>query len=918
MTQIIPNAPTPTHLPKVSFSPSSPKSVTSTSVNIPTKTDHTKWVYSFSAGNADGTGTMKSLLGGKGAGLAAMSLLSLPVPPGFTLVTSLCNYFSLNNQTYPPNVKDQVAENIVSLENLTGRTFGNESKPLLLSVRSGAPISMPGMMDTVLNLGLNDKTVIGLAKETCNERFALDSYRRFIQMFGNVVMGIDMGLFEKVLHTKKERYGCKTDIDLTSEHLQAIIEEYKEIFKTQTGLDFIQDVDTQLWFAVNAVFKSWNNDRAITYRKLNNIPNDIGTAVTVQCMVFGNMGNTSATGVVFTRNPSDGTNEFYGEYLVNAQGEDVVAGIRTPKNIQLMQSEPEMGEMYLELTRFRTILEGHFKDVQDIEFTVQQGKLYILQTRNAKRSATAAVKIAVDMVAEEILTEQEALLRIDPHSVSQLLHPAIDPTGKKIVITKGLPASPGAASGMLCFSAADTDEMSQRGNVILCTEETSPEDVHGMHISKGILTKRGGMTSHAAVVARGMGTPAVTGAGNINIDLNKKQLTIIGNDELLLKEGDIITIDGSTGEVMNGLMKTIDPDLSLEFETLMQWADNTKKLDILTNAETPLDVQRAKRFGAKGVGLCRTEHMFFQSDRITIMREMILANNADNRRKALDKLIPFQREDFKQIFSIMNGYPVTIRFLDPPLHEFLPEKEEEIDQIVKSSGMDKDVIKKKLNGMKEANPMLGLRGCRVGIVYPEIYLMQSRASLEAAIQVAEESKIEVEVDLMIPFISTEEEIKIIKKQIDELAEKLLPKDKRLVKYRVGTMIELPRAALQAGAIAKHAQFFSFGTNDLTQTCFGLSRDDASSFIDHYENIGVIDKDPFVSLDTDGVGELIKIAVERGVKTRSDLKLCLCGEQGGDPESVKFCHDVGLHAVSCSPFLVPVARLAAAQAALFDQ
>nr|AIT69970.1 pyruvate orthophosphate dikinase [Symphyocladia latiuscula] len=867
-----------------------------------------QWVYLFSAGQADGDGSMKSLLGGKGAGLSEMSLLSLPVPPGLTIPTTVCQYFNENAQQYPSTLKSQVKSGLRKVEALTSCKFGDVEKPLLFSVRSGASVSMPGMMDTVLNLGLNDETVKGLEKQTNNKYFALDSYRRFIQMFGNVVMNIDMHKFDQIF----SKYDNTTK---QQENLNKIIQEYKLLFKNETGIDFVQDVYKQLWYTINAVFKSWNNSRAITYRKLNNISSLLGTAVTVQSMVFGNMGESSATGVVFTRNPSTGENIFYGEYLKNAQGEDVVAGIRTPNDINKMKQD--MPKMYDELLRIRNILETHFKEVQDIEFTIQQSTLYILQTRNAKRSSRASVKIAVDMVNQGIISKKEAILRIDPLSIKNLLHPTIDPNQGYHLYTKGLPASPGAAFGKICLSANKVKELHESGekDLILCTEETSPDDIEGMHLSKGMLTKRGGMTSHAAVVARGMGTPAVTGAGDIQININEKKV-IIGN-KYELKEGDIITIDGSTGEVMKGQLKTIDVTFSSEFDTLMKWIDEYKRLTILTNAETPDDVLRARNFGAKGVGLCRTEHMFFHPQRLPIMRQMILANNKEIRNQALDKLLPFQIKDFEKIFEIMNGHPVTIRFLDPPLHEFLPESDEDINQVIEMSNISKDEMMIKLKNMKEVNPMLGLRGCRVSILYPEIYMMQTKAAIQAAIQCNLKLKKPVEINLMVPFISSEEEIEIIKTQITKCIENLLPDDNHQIKYQIGTMIELPRAALKANDIALHAEFFSFGTNDLTQTCFGLSRDDSSSFINHYERNGIVKQDPFVALDVDGVGELIKIAIQRGLSTRSDLKLCLCGEQGGHPDSVKFCHNVGLHAVSCSPFLVPVARIAAAQAAIMQ-
>lgn len=884
----------------------------------------TKWVHSFGLPSTSTTSS-RDLLGGKGAGLVEMSSLGLPVPPGFILSTSVCSHFT-NHGTYPSDLRTQVRTALQELQKATGTGFVSSptlgKMPLLLSVRSGAPVSMPGMMDTVLNLGLNDSTVETLASFSNDERFALDSYRRLIAMFGNVVCGIDGARFESVLDARKRRYDVKNDADLSILHLRSVLTDFKTVFKEETGEAFPQDVHVQLWRAIAAVFKSWSNDRAVVYRRLNSISDSLGTAVTVQAMVFGNMGAQCATGVAFTRNPSTGENELYGEFLCNAQGEDVVAGVRTPQPIvkhgdKGTSMEEVLPQSYQELCRMRNILEGHYRDVQDLEFTVQKGKLFLLQTRTAKRSARAAVKIAMDMAtSEKVLSIEEALERVDPHSLSQLLHRGLHPDADRKVITKGMAASPGAAVGTIALSAEEAQKIAGNGGKsILVRDETSAEDVHGMAVSAGILTRRGGMTSHAAVVARGMGRPAVTGASSLLINMSARTVKV---GTVLMSEGDTITIDGGTGEVMLGEVETIEPEMTAggNLDTILTWADQMASLTVLANADTPKDVARARAFGARGVGLCRTEHMFFDPSRLLAVREMILASDGAGRAKALERILPMQRVDFESIFTVMKGLPVTVRLLDPPLHEFLPREEKEMGEVAQAVGVDVNVVKARVKAMKEDNPMLGLRGCRVGIMFPEVYEMQVRAILEAAVSVAEEIEGDVKVDIMVPFISTETEIEIMKSMIDGVAGNVIPgRWKENVCYRVGTMIELPRAALRAGDIARHAEFFSFGTNDMTQTAFGLSRDDAISFLPAYKTRGILCQDPFVSLDQDGVGELMQIAVERGRATRKDLKLCLCGEQGADPGSVSFCDRIGLHAVSCSPFQVPVARLAAAQAAI---
>ncbi|HEU5047805.1 MAG TPA: pyruvate, phosphate dikinase [Rickettsiales bacterium] len=885
-----------------------------------------KYVYSFGDGFAEGKADMKNLLGGKGANLAEMCSLGLPVPPGFTITTEVCTAYYKNGKKLPDTLKDEVKKALSAIEKAVGATFGDASNPLLVSVRSGARASMPGMMDTVLNLGLNDITVEGLAAKTGNPRFAYDSYRRFIQMYSDVVLGIDHYNFEELWEAKFHGGSSSNNSNSDSDDaglLKALVEEYKEKVQQELGKPFPQTVEEQLWGAIQAVFDSWMNARAITYRRLHDIPESWGTAVNVQSMVFGNMGNDCATGVAFTRNPSNGDKAFYGEFLLNAQGEDVVAGIRTPQPLTIKGKETSGGDLpsmeevmpdvYAELVKIYKKLEHHYRDMQDIEFTVQNRKLWMLQTRNGKRTAAASVKIAVDMVAEKLITKEEAIERVDPQALDQLLHPTLDPNAKRTVLARGLPASPGAAAGTVVFSAEEAERRAHhKEKVILVRIETSPEDIHGMHAAQGILTARGGMTSHAAVVARGMGKPCVSGAGDIKIDYAAKTFKASGQ---VVKEGDFITINGLTGEVFFGEVPTIQPQLSGDFAQLMSWADEFRTLKIRTNAETPLDASNARKFGAEGIGLCRTEHMFFDTDRIVAMREMIVSETADKRKAALAKLLPMQRKDFAEIFRIMTGLPVTIRLLDPPLHEFLPHSEAEIKEVAKASGVTVEFVKHRAHALHEANPMLGHRGCRLGITYPEIYEMQARAIFEAASEVVKESKNKVIPEIMIPLVMTPKELEVLKKLVDETAAAVARETGVKVEYFVGTMIELPRAALRAGDIAQHAEFFSFGTNDLTQTTLGLSRDDAASFIEIYKQKNVLETDPFVTLDQDGVGELIQLAAERGRKTRSDIKLGICGEHGGDPASIAFCQKAGLNYVSCSPYRVPIARLAAAQAAI---
>ncbi len=884
-----------------------------------------KWVYLFGGGKADGRADMRNLLGGKGAGLAEMSNLGLPVPPGFTITTEVCTYFYGNDNSYPDTLKDQVLAGLSHVEGLIGAKFGDPANPLLVSVRSGARASMPGMMDTILNLGLNAQTVEGLKARSGDARFAYDSYRRFIQMYSDVVLGVPHHRFEDVLDDVKRAHDYRMDTDLKADDWKEVIEGYLDVVQRELGKPFPQDVNEQLWGAIGAVFGSWMNQRAITYRKLNDIPAEWGTAVNVQSMVFGNMGDDCCTGVAFTRNPSTGENAFYGEYLVNAQGEDVVAGIRTPQHLtikgkkengsDLPAMEEVMPSVFAQLNDVRLKLEQHYRDMQDIEFTVQQSKLYMLQTRSGKRTAPAALKIAVDMVGEGVITKNEAIKRLDPASLDQLLHPTLDPKAPKNVIAKGLPASPGAASGIVAFSADEAEDLTNKGNkVILCRIETSPEDIHGMNAAKGILTSRGGMTSHAAVVARGMGRACVAGAGDLHIDYVNRNMTV---HNTTVNAGDVITINGSTGEVMLGQIPTIQPELSGDFATVMGWADDVRRLGVRANAETPTDARTAVKFGAEGIGLARTEHMFFDADRITAVREMIIADDETGRRAALAKLEPVQRQDFVDLFSIMDGLPVTIRLLDPPLHEFLPKTDADMKAVAEAAGTTVDKVAKRAQKLHEANPMLGHRGCRLGVSYPEIYEMQVRAIFGAVTIMLEKGK-KVKPEVMIPLVAIKKELDILADMVHRVAKEEMEKSGKTFEYMVGTMIELPRAALQAGEIAKTAQFFSFGTNDLTQTTFGLSRDDAGNFLPDYYAKNVLEQDPFSTIDQDGVGELVKIATERGRATRSDLKLGICGEHGGDPASVKFCHRVGLNYVSCSPFRVPIARLAAAQAAIEDE
>jgi pyruvate,orthophosphate dikinase len=880
----------------------------------------TKWVYSFGGGASDGDAGLRNLLGGKGANLAEMSNLGLPVPPGFTISTEVCTAYYDNNRVYPAELKAQLAEALSKVEGIVGANFGDKANPLLVSVRSGARASMPGMMDTVLNLGLNDETVEGLAALSGNPRFAYDSYRRFIQMYSDVVLEVDHYHFEEILDIHKESLGVTLDTELNVEALRELVAAYKAKVQEELGSPFPTDPHEQLWGAIGAVFNSWQNDRAKVYRRLHNIPEAWGTAVNVQAMVFGNMGEDSATGVAFTRNPATGTREVYGEYLLNAQGEDVVAGIRTPRYISTAarlaagETDPSLEESlpqtFTELSAIMDKLEAHYRDMQDIEFTVQKGRLWMLQTRSGKRTAAAALKIAVEMASEGLITEREAIGRMDPEALDQLLHPTLDPNAHKEVLTRGLPASPGAASGIIVFDADEAERSAAEGrDVILVRIETSPEDIHGMHAAKGILTSRGGMTSHAAVVARGMGRPCVSGAGSLRIDYAAGTLTIGAE---VLKRGDVLTLDGSTGEVIKGAVPTINPELSGDFATLMGWADKVRRMKVRTNAETPLDARTAREFGAEGIGLCRTEHMFFEADRIMAVREMILSETEAERRAALAKLLPVQRQDFTELFHIMKGLPVTIRLLDPPLHEFLPKSDEELKEIADQAGVSLATMRKRANELHEFNPMLGHRGCRLGISYPEIYEMQARAIFEATLQVFRETGDTVVPEIMIPLVGAKKELDILKARIDAIAAELGFKESG---YIVGTMIELPRAALLADQIAQSAAFFSFGTNDLTQTTYGLSRDDSASFLDDYLRSGIYEKDPFVTLDREGVGQLIRIAADKGRATRPGIKLGICGEHGGDPASIAFCEEVSLDYVSCSPYRVPIARLAAAQAVL---
>ncbi len=879
----------------------------------------TKWVYTFGDGQAEGRADMRNLLGGKGANLAEMASIGVPVPPGFTITTEVCTYYYENNHTYPAELKPAVEAALAGIEAKMGKKFGDAENPLLFSVRSGARVSMPGMMDTVLNLGLNDETVKGLAKVSGNERFAYDSYRRFIQMYADVVMGVDSHKFEHVLDRVREENGYKFDNEMTVEQLKDVIAEFKKICEDE-GKPLPQNPQDQLWGGIGAVFGSWMVDRAIYYRKLNNIPGDWGTAVNVQTMVFGNSGDNSATGVCFSRDPATGENYFYGEYLKNAQGEDVVAGIRTPqpmtrlvkerRGIDLPCMEDEFPELFKQLSDIRAKLEAHYKDMQDMEFTIQDGKLWMLQTRNGKRTGPAALKIAVDMVREGLLTKKEAVLRVEPAQLDQLLHPMFDKSAKREVIATGLPASPGAAVGQIVFNAKDAETVAATGKkVVLVRVETSPEDIAGMHVSQGILTARGGMTSHAAVVARGMGRPCVSGVAELRIDYEGKFLKV---GDVIMKEGDMISLDGTTGQVMKGALPLVVPEMVGDFGEFMGWVDEIRTVKVRANAETPLDAQTARKFGAQGIGLCRTEHMFFDPGRINHMREMILSKDEASRRNALAKLLPYQRDDFAKLFEIMEGLPVTIRLLDPPLHEFLPQKKEDQVKIAQELGVTVEEIQARTAQLHEANPMLGLRGCRLAVVFPEICEMQTRAIIEAALIVADKG-LKVIPEIEVPLISSKKELEICKKIIDETAEKVFAEKGKKIEYFVGTMIELPRAALLADEIATIADFFEFGTNDLTQTTLGMSRDDAGSFLPTYVAKGIYERDPFQSLDAQGVGKLIAMACKDGRSTNPNLYLSICGEHGGDPKSIEFLNEY-LDGVSCSPYRVPIARLAAAQAA----
>ncbi|WP_192384803.1 pyruvate, phosphate dikinase [Mesorhizobium silamurunense] len=883
----------------------------------------TKWVYTFGDGAAEGRAGDRNLLGGKGANLAEMCSLGLPVPPGFTITTDVCNAYYANGRTYPAALEADVLSALEHIGRLTGRRFGDPSKLLLVSVRSGARASMPGMMDTVLNLGLNDETVEALAADSGDARFAYDSYRRFIQMYSDVVMGLDHEVFEEILEDQKASLGHELDTGLSAGEWQDVIGLYKAKVEEELGKPFPQDPREQLWGAIGAVFSSWMNNRAITYRRLHDIPESWGTAVNVQAMVFGNMGDTSATGVAFTRNPSTGEKQLYGEFLVNAQGEDVVAGIRTPQNIteaariaagsdkpSLQKLMPEAFQAFVDIS---DRLEKHYRDMQDLEFTIERGKLWMLQTRSGKRTAKAALKIAVEMAKDGLISKEEAVARIDPASLDQLLHPTIDPKAARDVIGMGLPASPGAATGEIVFSSSDAEDAKAQGRkAILVRIETSPEDIHGMHAAEGILTTRGGMTSHAAVVARGMGKPCVSGAGSLRVDYKAGTLTSMGQT---FRKGDIITIDGGNGQVLKGAVAMLQPELSGDFAAIMEWADAARRMKVRTNAETPLDARMARSFGAEGIGLCRTEHMFFDGDRIVAMREMILADTEKDRRAALAKLLPMQRSDFLELFEIMAGLPVTIRLLDPPLHEFLPKTEAELAEVAAAMNVSADKLRQRTEALHEFNPMLGHRGCRLAVSYPEIAEMQARAIFEAAVEAGRKAGALVVPEIMVPLVGLVKELQYVKARIDAVAQSVMQETGTKIDYLTGTMIELPRAAIRAHVIAEAAEFFSFGTNDLTQTTFGISRDDAASFLETYRQKGIIEQDPFVSLDVDGVGELVRIAAEKGKATRPQIKLGICGEHGGDPASIRFCEEVGLDYVSCSPYRVPIARLAAAQAAV---
>jgi pyruvate,orthophosphate dikinase len=879
-----------------------------------------QYVYSFGPGASDGRAALRNLLGGKGANLAEMASIGLPVPPGFTITTEVCTAYYENGEHYPSELAAQAQAALAAIEATTGRKFGDKHKPLLVSVRSGARVSMPGMMDTVLNLGLNDVTVQGLAEGAGDARFAWDSYRRFIQMYGSVVLDVPHHRFEDIIEHVKQDKGVSEDTQLSAQDWHRVVESYKDVVHAETGKPFPQDPQDQLWGAIGAVFGSWMNQRAVKYRQLHDIPADWGTAVNVQAMVFGNMGNDCGTGVCFTRDPSTGLNAFYGEYLLNAQGEDVVAGIRTPLPLSETYAKPgetslerAMPEAYAELVRVREVLERHYRDMQDIEFTIERGKLYMLQTRNGKRTAAAGVRMAVEMAQAGLIDEREAVRRINPQSLDQLLHPTLDPKAPRRKLSSGLPASPGAASGIAVFSADEAEMRAQKGeSVILVRIETSPEDIHGMHAARGILTTRGGMTSHAAVVARGMGRPCVAGAGGLHVDYAAKTLSAGG---VTVQAGEMLTIDGATGEIFVGAVPMIEPALSGEFSILMGWADAFRRLKVRANAETPLDAETARKFGAEGIGLSRTEHMFFDPERIGAVRQMIMAGDERGRRVALDRLLPFQRRDFTDLFRIMAGLPVTIRLLDPPLHEFLPHGEAELAEIAEALGMNTAAIHQRAAELAETNPMLGHRGCRLGISFPEIYEMQARAIFEAALDIAAETGHAPVPEIMIPLVGLKRELEITRKQIETVAQAVFTERGAKIVYSIGTMIELPRAAITADTIATAADFFSFGTNDLTQTVFGLSRDDAGKFLPRYIETGILAKDPFVTLDIEGVGAMVRIAAEKGRSVKPDLKLGICGEHGGDPASIAFCEEIGLDYVSCSPYRVPVARLAAAQAAI---
>ena len=882
-----------------------------------------KWVYTFGAGNAEGSSEMRDLLGGKGAGLAEMANLGLPVPPGFTITTEGCTYFYENERTFPPQLAGDVETALAHLGGLTGKGFGDVEAPLLLSVRSGARASMPGMMDTVLNLGLNDVTVKALARHAGDERFAYDSYRRFIQMYSSVVLGIAHEHFEDAVEYYKESKGVALDTELDAEDWRKLIVAFKATVLEASGKPFPQAPQEQLWGAIAAVFGSWLTPRAITYRRIHGIPSNWGTAVTVQAMVFGNMGPTSATGVAFTRNPSTGAKELYGEFLLNAQGEDVVAGIRTPNAIteasrRASGSDRESMEsalpgVFAEFQRTAALLERHYRNMQDVEFTVEVGKLWMLQTRTGKCTGVAALRVAVDMTNEGLISKEEAIARIDPASLDQLLHPAIDPTARRKVVATGLPASPGAASGEIAFTADEAEQLKSLGRkVILVRVETSPDDIHGMHAAEGVLTTRGGMTSHAAVVARGMGKPCVTGAATIRVDYASATMSAAG---VTFKRGDMLTLDGGSGQVIEGAIEMSQPEVSGEFATLMEWADEVRRMEVRANAETPADARAARKFGAEGIGLCRTEHMFFESARLTAVRQMILADDLAGRRAALEKLLPMQRGDFIELFEIMAGLPVTIRLLDPPLHEFLPQTAAEIDEVAAALNMPAEKIRSRLSDLREVNPMLGFRGSRLAVVFPEIAEMQARAIFEAAVEVKRRTGELVRPEIMTPLIIAKSEFDLIKESVDASACAVAEETGQAVPYTVGTMIETPRASLRAGEIAESAAFLSFGTNDLTQTCMALSRDDASSFLGRYVALGILPADPFVTIDQDGVGELVAIGAERSRAARPGIKLGICGEHGGDPATIAFCEKLGLDYVSCSPFRVPIARLAAAQATL---